>query len=127
MTVNALAAPMTEQEQRIAIAEACGWECVDRSDEFGCMWWQSPQGGAPFTNVPDYLHDLNATHSAKLALLTTPELQDSYACHLGAITGGKCIDYVANRVDVTTKILFATAAQETEAILRTIGKWKEAV
>lgn len=50
---------MTEQEQRIAIAEACGWRKSDKG------WWfnaTDSNGGDP--DPPDFLHDLNAIHEA---------------------------------------------------------------
>lgn len=42
---------MTPEAQRIAIAEACGWQLL------GGMW-HHPIGGF----IPDYLNDLNAMH-----------------------------------------------------------------
>ncbi len=89
---------MTSKQINVAIAEACGWR-------------------------KDYAKDLNAMHSALLTL--TPTQQDAYAGFLGAITGGRSIDYGACRVEASTKILFAEAREQAQAFLRTLGKWTE--
>ena len=51
---------MTEEQQRIAIAEACGWS-YEKNETYapdGAFWWsKNPE-------FPDYLNDLNAMHSA---------------------------------------------------------------
>ncbi len=53
--------PMTQGEQRIAIALACGWTVSDPG------WWSHPtlpdNGGAE-PEPPGYTFDLNAMHSA---------------------------------------------------------------
>lgn len=89
---------MNEQEQQIAIAEVTG-------------------------RKQNYLHDLNAMREALTSL--TAAQQDVYACFLGSITGGRSIDFGAKCVNATTAILFASAAQQAEAFLRAIGKWKK--
>ena len=56
---------MTEQEQRIAIAEACGWKLVDDNttgrNPARSFDHYSTHGNEP---IPDYLRDLNAMHFA---------------------------------------------------------------
>lgn len=66
---------MTPKQQRIAIAEACGWgedgefirNVIKRHDErVERAYYQDrplPKGG-----VPDYLHDLNAMHEVEKVL-----------------------------------------------------------
>lgn len=113
---------MNEQEQRIAIAEACGWSgCTDPM----CEWRKADHlhkardVGFPESfstkRYPDYLHDLNAMHEAEGILSPADQMDFSYhlkelAC---PITGE---DWMA---------IHATAAQRAEAFLRTIGKWKD--
>lgn len=109
---------MTEEAQRIAIAEACGWTDIHQPTDK----WRPLRG---FANgklgvVPDYLHDLNAMHEAEktlgdmqiknyVAILTNRSfVQD------GDITRIRCWE-----------ALHATAAQRAEAFLRVIGKWEE--
>ena len=57
---------MSEEQQRIAIAEACGWcRSTDNSR------WVDPKGSnVRFPELPDYLSDLNAMHSAEQTLTT---------------------------------------------------------
>lgn len=102
---------MKPEEQRIAIAEACGHE-ID--------YW--PDGSGRFSTVkdncyvdlPDYLNDLNAMHEAEKTL--NAEMAYEYHCKL------------AGMVSATVEFRYAisaTAAQRAEAFLKTIGKWKD--
>lgn len=93
---------MTPEQQRIAIAEFCGW--------IGIIAQPYLQGYRPNhvgikSLVPDYLNDLNAIHEAEEHLKRTNlgkwTLLDSHM-------QGKW---------------HATAAQRAEALLKTIGKW----
>jgi hypothetical protein len=103
---------MTPEQQRIAIAEACGWSY--RKTEFCTYWWNDevnktlPPNDDGFRPCPDYLNDLNAMHEAEKVL--TIEQQRRYAAELGR-------SYDGSFLHVT-----ATAAQRAEAFLRTIGK-----
>ena len=109
---------MTNEEMRIAIAEACGWTeiqwselinpriaienkqfCCD-TEQFRCLW------------LPDYLNDLNAMHEAELVF----------------IGEGKSPNYFAYRQQLyqvcclsPDLAIRATAAQRAEAFLRTKG------
>lgn len=88
---------MTPEQQRIAIAQACGWT-------------DTPIVGGKYgqADVPDYLEDLNAMHEAEKVL--THEQFDDYYVRL-------CIKIA--------RPYHATAAQRAEAFLRTLGLWKE--
>lgn len=60
---------MNPDEQRIAIAEACGWKPK-------IIWCsaQIPESHPPiYSDLPDYLNDLNAAHEA-LRLLHKDEI-----------------------------------------------------
>ena len=87
---------MTPEEQRVAIAEACG----EDSDSIVRKL------------IPNYLNDLNAMHDAEKVLF---DRNDWSACiydkHLHEATSA----WKWN----------ATASQRAEAFLRTIGKWNE--
>lgn len=120
---------MNELNQRIAIAEACGWnsighrQIVDGLGEellMGC-----PCKGAGYERLPDYLHDLNACHEMEKSI---SRQSMEYTIELYNLVGywhgekpyedGHCdADYF--------KFAHATAAQRCEAFLRTIGKWEE--
>jgi hypothetical protein len=93
---------MTPEQQRIAIAEACGWTDTQIID-----------GKYGQTDVPDYLNDLNAMHEAEKVL--TYEQGGKMTLWIQRMT---CAGYGPQ--------LFATASQRAEAFLRTIGKWEEA-
>ena len=112
---------MTKEQQRIKIAEACGWTCLGQVE--GCKpHGYPPDARKPTTkelleaygpspwDVPDYLNDLNAMHEAEKLL--TAEQWVSYWSFL---------EPIACRPN-NTSILHATAAQRAEAFFRTVGK-----
>ena len=93
---------MNPEQQRIAIAEACGWLKVH---------------GHSVAGIPDYLNDLNAMHDA----------EDWIPHHLSHIDYwqkgyGRFQTLLA---ELTITPYSATASQRAEAFLRTIGKWEE--
>jgi hypothetical protein len=115
---------MTPEQQRITIAEACGWT----SEYADVPTWNnslnSYQGGYEpvqtllfrkerkcfiAENLPDYLNDLNAMHEAEKML----EADDNHAY------GCYCSDLYEKYGNTVS----LTAAQRAEAFLRTIGKW----
>ncbi len=104
---------MNEQEQRIAIAEACGWE------DCGMGWWRH-EGIGDRLNPPDYLHDLDAMHEAEKVL--TEHQQELYG---GFLHSGRLCLFNAYCTEWSWNLIHATAAQRAEAFLRTIGKWKD--
>ena len=93
---------MTPEAQQIAIAESCG---ASKSLTF------------------DYLHDLNAMHSAEATLNRGQR----------GIFRGHLADMFPRDEDGDTtgwegrfgRAIRATAAQRAEAFLRTIGKWED--
>ena len=103
---------MTPEQQRIAIAEACG---EDNDSIYRDL-------------IPDYLNDLNAMHAVEenaIHNLMDADEWMEYGMLLkqshphGLFLNGE-IDYH----DLAT-VCHATAAQRAEAFLRTIGKWEE--
>jgi hypothetical protein len=118
---------MTQEEQRTAIAEACGWKCNGHADqiaatvgwEFACQFVIAPEGKLVTHNsIPDYLNDLNAMHDAVMTLNADQMVSMDY--HLDVVVGnGK------QRLNCEYFLWSATAAQFAKAFLRTIGKWKE--
>ena len=101
---------MNQEEQRAAIAEACGWTLNPaKHTAKGLDWLHVPSGNTAY-NPPNYLKDLNAMHDAENSLTTSQMTIMSQYLHrrLGMLWG------------------FATASQRAEAFLRTVGKWKEA-
>jgi hypothetical protein len=105
---------MTPEKQRIAIAEACGWNSksdfqINANLRYHVTWVESENRGF---FIPDYLNDLNAMHEAE-KLLTNVQWS-IYAPKLCLITNQRPATYYCH----------ATAAQRAEAFLRTIGKWE---
>jgi len=98
---------MNEEQQRITIAEACGWTKISDWKAAGINGQHPTE---PWTEViPDYLHDLNAMHKAEKWLIEDD--QHAYGCY--------CIDLQEEYGNT----VHLTAAQRAEAFLRTIGKW----
>ena len=101
---------MTPEQQRIAIAESCGWTDTQIID-----------GKYGQTDVPDYLNDLNAMHEAEKVLTVAQRI--TYANQIGVVlSGGSGGRAIPNWWFIHE----ATASQRAEAFLRTIGKWEEA-
>lgn len=116
----------------MAIAEACGalhhrWgRIVDGNPQCeDCFQLLSEDSSnhCVLAEVPDFTSDLNAMHTAKKVL--NPRQRDAYAGFLGKIVGGVRRDFGATRIEVTTDVLFAEAAQEAEALLKAIERWVE--
>ena len=111
---------MKPEQQRIAIAEACGYKpgCKCRLKQ---PRWRTPDdsGCCSINELPNYLNDLNALHEAEKIL--TEEQQtvyydtviDTFAKHKGKFNDTKCF------------FISATAVQRAEAFLKAIGKWIE--
>ena len=107
---------MNTEQQRIAIAEACGWQFIpeychgkDQPPEFTTV---TPDGRHLCGYYPDYLNDLNAMHEAEKTLDYNQmnryqNIELSRFVHTG-----------------TTWICSATAAQRAEAFLKTLNLWK---
>jgi hypothetical protein len=115
---------MKPEEQRIAIAEACGW-LVNDDGVTGISPINVEQG---LTNpkicswkLPDYLNDLNAMHEAEKLLYGNPNLPKKYTQQIkNAIRREAGVTKAQMDFDVC---ITATAAQRAEAFLRTINKW----
>lgn len=104
---------MKPEQQRIAIAEFCGWKHVWRGSHAGILTGYSPEDGKERI-PPDYLNDLNAMHEAEKFLTTS---QPDYLERLKHLTSDPSVMWCG------WKLLHATAAQRAEAFLRAIGKW----
>ena len=107
---------MNPDQQRIAIAEACGWR-IKRRDITGFNVWE-PDAKLPAqlcnnleNKIPDYLKDLNAMHDAENVL--TNEQWWLFVEFLTEIRGGG-----------VALCISATAAQRAEAFLKTLNLWK---
>jgi hypothetical protein len=108
---------MTPEQQRIKIAEACGW--VLDHIRSGAMYYLPEKD----FHVGDPLNDLNAMHEAKQTLWKK-DWGHRYVFndHLANIIKGRIVN--RNEWDAET-LLDATAQQQAEAFLRTLDLWKE--
>jgi hypothetical protein len=130
---------MKPDEQRIAIAEACGaiWMVLEGKHPFKyrmltmCFnpdYYERASGEEAVCNpiymwshgkIPDYLNDLNAMHEVEKVLGSGQ--WPIYARNVArACNWVFCEDWTDAGI-----ILHATAAQRAEAFLRVIGKWKD--
>jgi hypothetical protein len=92
---------MKPEQQRIAIAETCGWKPAPRGR------WKLNERVERFK--PDYLNDLNAMHEAEKTLNRESGYHE---------IGGYGLYLVALEHNAS-----ATAAQRAEAFLRTLNLW----
>ena len=122
---------MDQQKQRIAIAEACGWKCIQDSEykPFGKPYkvGLNPDGSENLQVIPDYLNDLNAMHAAINAL---SHLQLSeYGKHLQNVTRCFIVGYIEGDyygdLRSLARLSNATAAQRAEAFLKALNLWAE--
>jgi hypothetical protein len=108
---------MNPDEQRIAIAEACG---IVIHDHWGPLY-KTPKGIVRV--CPDYLNDLNAMHEAEKVLtynqvFSYAQLVESFTQTTTGI-GGTPLGRIFQSIR-------STAAQRAEAFLKAIGKWEDA-
>lgn len=113
---------MNAEKQRIAIAEACGWEVMHPEQMMG---FSSPTPECQESLLPDYLNDLNAMHEAEKVLNANQRV--AYACRLTEPVRDEIYNVIPHDLDyhVCFPALHTTASQRAEAFLRTIGKWEE--
>lgn len=125
---------MNKEQQRIAIAEACGWvpeytnvptwNAILNDHKGGyepvlTLLYRRKEKCFTTENLPDYLGDLNAMHEAEKMM--TKDQWLSYP--INVLQAAKDGTFV---IDINMKtVAHATAAQRAEAFLRTIGKWIE--
>lgn len=124
---------MNNEEQRIAIAQACGWTCVrpcemrqiDGEMKVVGIWGESPAPCATMPWVPDYLTDLNAMHEAVNHACETGgfTFQERYVRELRAVVTRRRRD--CNEMQIDYWMAEATAGQRAEAFLRTLNLWTE--
>lgn len=112
---------MKTEQQRIAIAEACGWktEFVSaKGGEDGDVWIST--NGDCHEELPDYLNDLNAMHEAEKVI--TWGQSKNYWEHLLRIVS-RDIKRPASEHSKDTFAFMSTADQRAEAFLKTLNLW----
>lgn len=119
---------MSPEEQRTAIAEACGYSPCPL---FDCPAWSKEPTGmiAPFVfSLPDYLTDLNAMHEAEKVLLSSSVINrrcTPFHAYFEALHGLCKMppDTFDKPLQAEHWAICATAAQRAEAFLKTINLW----
>jgi len=116
---------MNNNQQRLAIAKACGWTDI-KQHQHG-VYWTGTRPRQPEEDeaqlmmaVSNYLNDLNAMHEAEKVL-----------------DDDQWLEYMLNLMDVCQRhfdlgkwtcvqvCMSATAAQRAEAFLRTLSLWED--
>ena len=117
---------MKPEQQRIAIAEICGWTDIHGGPPEGAYW----RGANPLRpdllkeEIPDYLNDLNAMHGAEELL--TEDQWNRYIQHiLDEIHYEEEWPTCYLNLDAVRQCASATAAQRAEAFLKTLNKWTD--
>lgn len=117
---------MTDNDIRIAIAEACGYEHCNHDTRLwkkgGRFYWITggPFRGTSFAPLPDYPNDLNAC-AEFWAKMDTAELQNRYIAALAEVCWAD--EGRANNQVVFNQVT-ATARQHCETFLRALNLWK---
>jgi hypothetical protein len=117
---------MNPEQQRIAIAEACGWRIEsDGANTFVYSPNKTSGTGYRMNDIrhpkiirllPDYLNDLNAMHEAEKQLLAT-QFKRYHDVLVAQVIGWSAHEneHIA---------IHATATQRAEAFLKTLNLWK---
>jgi hypothetical protein len=119
---------MNQQEQRIAIAQACGWDYHNRHPIHGKQsvksWYYRDSNitVSDESSLPDYVKDLNEMHEAEEALHNKNHAQ---LCVVYRDYLNEFMERDQSHVNAQGLGYHATAAQRAEAFLRTLNLWKE--
>jgi hypothetical protein len=111
---------MNKEKQRIKIAEACGWKSIGYGLG-GIMIGVAP-GNSGSRRLPDYPNDLNAMHEAE-KVLEGSKVWNRYTEELGKLRHYNPV--IHDLRSFANIIVSATAAQRSEAFLKTLGLWED--
>jgi hypothetical protein len=117
---------MTADQQRIAIAEACGWTNFNSGTHKGAIQYgQPPNSPHNSWELPNYLNDLNACH--KMEQVLTYEQKEQFVFWMNHIHPSADIHHSDAHKDFRLEVfslVHSPASQRSEAFLRTLGLWK---
>lgn len=117
---------MTPESQRIAIAEACGWEKIYKGPEPDNRMLTPDGRYSSVGQLPDYLSDLNAMAEAQGRFIGNARDAMYYALVLLRVCGLPVTsEHDELNVDYCWHACNATAAQRAEAFLRTLNLWRD--
>jgi hypothetical protein len=116
---------MTQEQKRIAIAEACGWRLFSQIKNL----WAPPRCVVEYDcdacPLPDYFSDLNAMHEAEKVLNDVQK--ERFVFWLNHLHPSADIHYSEIEKDIRLEVfslVSATATQRAEAFGRTLNLWK---
>jgi len=126
---------MTPEQQRIAIARACGWTAEQDSNGYwravshkhgnAVELWLSERN-VWSVGIPDYLNDLNAMHEAKQMLINKGLMWQFANQIIGTTCCAKGLSLQKlEQQDYLVFLASSTAELEAEAFLRTLDLWQE--
>lgn len=104
---------MTPDQQRIAIAEACGWTGFNPDNIPDCLQYTACAPNGKWGMIPDYLNDLNAMHEAEKCFSNLQK--GEYQRMLKSLT------WKSDQPDFCST--HATAHHRAEAFLKTLNLW----
>jgi len=117
---------MTPEQQRIAIARACGWTAEQDSNGYwravshehgkAVELWLSERN-VWSVGIPDYLNDLNAMHEAEKVLIDKGV--NAWWAYVAFINRHNPTPFGSETA------VHATAAQKCKAFLHTLNLWQE--
>ena len=106
---------MKDIDQNLAVAKFHGWEEIRHNPKTDLWYGKPPQDAAhPWDVViPDYGKDLNAMHKAEKVLIDRG-MDGDYEDALVSVCNGSW-----------SELVFASASQRREALLRCLNLWVE--
>jgi len=108
---------MSPEQQRIKIAETCGYREIHKCLRSLVGFHDDYENGEFPTCIPEYLECLNAMSDAEQTL-NTADLQNKYYAEIAEITWG---DEETEDRQVVFNQLCASASQRAEAFLKTLN------
>jgi len=108
---------MNKDQQRIEIAEACGWILNPKPHTAKILDWVHVPSGNTSYDPPDYFNDLNAMHEVEQILTDNQKMRFR----------GELVEMMRPKYGFESACLLAihaTAAQRAEAFLRTLNLWE---
>jgi len=123
---------MTPEQQRIAIAKACGYTDIRRQRLYAGdqdLWGNKLIGSDNYRNrLPDYLRDKNAMHEAKQLLIDKGLMWQFANQIIGIICDAKGLSLqTLEQQEYLVFLASSTAELEAEAFLRTLDLWQESL
>jgi len=112
---------MNSGQQRIRIAEFCGWIHVPQAGNPNCWKHKDGRRVRTYHDLPDYLNDLNAIRQAEEKF--DDILGEEFIQCLAGMMGCDGIGIWSYKD--AFRVAHATAAQRSEALLKVTGAWEE--